>query len=249
MLISRIALHEHALQIFGADRRSPSGDLVAHCFSAWFKASKVVDELGMPLVYYHATDADFSEFKYSEDIGFHFGSRECANARAMQAELENAVVMPVYLSLQNPLRMRDLQTWGPNEVAGDLFDLGVISAEECDSVEIVDREQVAQWLAAKGFDSIVYANETEGGGDSFIAMHGAQIKSSLANCGQFDAMSSDITCSDALSHHRHNRQQHQRRDSDGLDDELAVRRALHAGELLKTAMKRGSSPAPCLPKG
>lgn len=71
-------------------------------FKRWFGDSKVVDAEGKPLVVYHGTSADFSVFDtaQSRDIGLHFGTQE-------QASRFGNTMMPVYLSLQNPLRVED----------------------------------------------------------------------------------------------------------------------------------------------
>jgi len=83
-------------------------------FKAWFGDSKIVDAQGEPLVVYHGTNADPSTFRpYT-----HFGTSAAANDRAGTLEdfSVNVVgrdpgafqVMPVYLKIENPLRMPDL---------------------------------------------------------------------------------------------------------------------------------------------
>ena len=74
-------------------------------FKRWFGDSKVVDAEGKPLVVYHGTTADFSVFdaaKIKRDAGgsgFYFTTdRE----QRGYAEGDDANVMPVYLSIQNP---------------------------------------------------------------------------------------------------------------------------------------------------
>ena len=82
-------------------------------FRAWFKDSKVVDAEGNPLVVYHGTSADFDSFDttflYSGEgasatgSGFYFtDSADSANRYSMMKD-SGGNVMPVYLSLQNPL--------------------------------------------------------------------------------------------------------------------------------------------------
>ena len=48
------------------------------------------------------------------------------------------------------------------------------------------------WLATAGIDGIVYNNEFEGGGDSYIAFNPTQIKSAIGNNGNFDSTNPDI---------------------------------------------------------
>lgn len=149
-------------------------------FNSWFEGSQVIGSLGIPQPVYHGTDCCFEKFELSEDIGFHFGSAAAASARIEQAEMEEGRLVAVYLSMKNPLLMPDLLTWSPRAVARSLQDLEIITAQECDETDLVDREQVAEWLGAKGHDGIVYENVTEGGGLSYIALHADQIRNAFA---------------------------------------------------------------------
>ena len=160
-------------------------------FKAWFGDSKVVNKDGSPKVVYHGTDApeDFNTFEHTEDIGFHFGSAAVANARAAASgpvveetarnggPLEhqaNRRVIPVYLSIKNPLRLPDMGTWEANDVLDALEEEGILpipTPEEAhpgfgynDDV-LVDREFVAKALAKHGYDGIVYLNRGEGVGN------------------------------------------------------------------------------------
>ncbi len=130
---------------------------------------------------FHGTDAVFDDFEYTGDIGFHFGSAETANARLNQmsgedAPGEGANIRPVTLDIKNPLRLPDLHDWNPVAVASTLVDQGIISQDQADAAEIVDKDQVQAWLGAHGYDSIVYSNETEARGDSYIVFDPALIR-------------------------------------------------------------------------
>jgi N12 class adenine-specific DNA methylase len=134
-------------------------------FKRWFEGSRVVDAKGRPLVLYHGTDQDFDAFERTDDIGFHFGTREAAADRLEAYGTHGHPpkhVMPVYLRIRNPLRLPDLGMWEPENVAVALVKAGIIDQKTADRTEIVDREQVREWLAAKGYDAIVYANTVEG---------------------------------------------------------------------------------------
>ncbi len=88
----------------------------APAFKAWFKQSEVVNTDGSPRVMYHATQtADIMEFKPFT----HFGTQGAANDRhsdlttffegiGNNARSHGANIMPVFLSIQNALRMPDL---------------------------------------------------------------------------------------------------------------------------------------------
>jgi predicted GNAT family acetyltransferase len=165
-------------------------------FKRWFGESKVVGEGGAPLVVYHGTDADFSTFERTEDIGFHFGDKAAANERA-ELNADGANVMPAFLALKNPYRMDDLFTWEPDRVVDHLAADGIIGEQELarfDAGEIeVDRTQVKTWLQAKGYDGVVYGNAVEGAGESYIAFDPTQIKSATGNVGTFDPSNPDIS--------------------------------------------------------
>ena len=176
-----------------AEHTAPNGRPVRENFASWFTDSKVTDESGLPRVVYHGTDADFDVFEFSEDIGFHFGSAETAATRIQQAEMEDSRTLAVYLCISNPIRLHDLHTWSPRSVVSALLNAGVISEDQAADAEVIDREQVAAWLADKGFDGIVYRNETEAGGDSWIAMQPEQIKSATANNGNYDPTNPSMT--------------------------------------------------------
>jgi GNAT superfamily N-acetyltransferase len=91
----------------------------AERFASWFGESKVTDQDKNPMVVYHSTSAkdDFSEFK-TDGVGAHFGTLGAADARSSHVEkfAKNhllrepgpARLMPVYLSIENPLEMPDL---------------------------------------------------------------------------------------------------------------------------------------------
>jgi ADP-Ribosyltransferase in polyvalent proteins len=151
-------------------------------FGRWFGDSKVVDEVGRPKVMYHGTDAEeeFTRFEFTEDVGFHFGPPETANARLTQiGASEHARIIPVFLSIKNPLRLPDLMTWGPGEVILALGEAGVLSerrTRELLDEGYFDELDFRRALERKRYDGVVYRNSTEGGGDSYIALRPEQIR-------------------------------------------------------------------------
>ena len=76
-------------------------------FKRWFGHPEVVGQGGRPKVMYHGTDAEeeFTRFVITEDIGFHFGPPETANAAQTEAS-DHARIIPVYLSIAHPLGRR-----------------------------------------------------------------------------------------------------------------------------------------------
>ncbi len=99
-----------------------SVDTKSESFKRWFKRSKVVDANGEPLVVYHGTTADFSQFEKREAThrggnpdGFYFSTSSLdASEYTENSEYDRTAkkwnieqkdggnVMPVYLSIQHP---------------------------------------------------------------------------------------------------------------------------------------------------
>jgi hypothetical protein len=254
-------------------------------FKAWFgdwendpaNASKVVDENGEPLVVYHGTYKDFTQFKNKRGahFGFHFGTQQAPHERledtrkdsvalkedrdwirqlqdnlyvvknALEAEIRQATVlpadykdkllaamsnedegeisrlldmqqpiaskeqqkaldqiqvklktysdafmgmlsydldagvMPVFLSIKNPKRMKDIGDWGKPSNIGEYKSL----------------KQAVESFKNRGFDGVVYKNTVEDrimARDSFVAFDPAQIKSATGNTGEFLPTNPDI---------------------------------------------------------
>src|SRR5690606_27571521 len=81
-------------------------------FRRWFGDSKVVDAQGRPLVVYHGSPESFTEFAFTDDLGFHFGTENAARTALSYFNSESGEVRPFYLSIKNPIRARhDAGTW------------------------------------------------------------------------------------------------------------------------------------------
>ncbi|NLX17643.1 MAG: hypothetical protein GXY45_11860 [Ramlibacter sp.] len=155
-------------------------------FWRWFGDSKVVDAEGRPLVVYHATDSDFDVFdmafagqntdanasdeNYAETAraGFWFSDRDVSDATGQD------VVMPVYLSIQNPKKHESLR-W-----------LAEFAIPDAGSAAALRDE-----LERDGYDGIEIEDE-EFGGVSYVAFRPEQIKSATGNRGTFDGSDANI---------------------------------------------------------
>jgi len=89
-------------------------------FKEFIKDSKVVDEAGEPMVVYHGTDKDFTEFDTS-DFGTWFAVKpDLAGDYAQDKNEDTSAggrVLPVYLSIKNPLKIpREVDLDFENEV-------------------------------------------------------------------------------------------------------------------------------------
>ena len=191
---------------------SIKSESVTPAFEQWFGDSKVVDADGTPMVVYHGTNADFSEFLIPNggaDLGVHFGTIEQATIRSSGGESIN--IMPVYLSISNPLRLEDGGDFFPDEVDRQLDEIGITVGEGRGISVLRDA------IIAAGYDGVVYLNRREipdmndpygdatlgklddevreaypDAQDSYIAFRPEQIKSTIGNNGNFDAANPDI---------------------------------------------------------
>lgn len=147
------------------------------------------DEDGQPIPFYHATDAQFDRFEKTSDIGFHFGTKEQAGYKKRSRLIE------ARLNIRNPLRLPD-HSWGDaGQMRSALAKVGIKSPElDALADEFAKEEKADNWRSPKareltkaalaegkrliqeaGFDAVVYKNEVEGQGDSFIVFSDDQI--------------------------------------------------------------------------
>lgn len=156
-------------------------------FKKWFGDSQVVDENGQPLVVYHGTGAEFTEFDPdltgtatdagTEGKGFYFTSDwDAAKSNADYVtgfgEREGAKVMAVYLAIESPYKInrnnapRGLES-NPKEAA-----------------------KFTKNLIKQGYDGVEYT--LMNGSKNYVAFYPEQIKSATDNTGAFDAGNPDI---------------------------------------------------------
>jgi hypothetical protein len=173
-------------------------------FARWFGASKAVDAEGKPLRLYHGTASDFSVFGTGRGAIYTTPEANIAAAFADATDAEEweteegqtagPVVMPVYLSLQNPLVLD--QAW-----AEDYLD-------ETGELDWIAVDNVLENAADEGYDGAIlkgivdFAGTTENSRgeferetrayDQYIAFRPEQIKSALTNVGTYDPSNPDI---------------------------------------------------------
>ncbi|WP_162815048.1 hypothetical protein [Erythrobacter aureus] len=123
---------------------------------------------------------DFDAFEHTNDIGFHFGTRETAMERALQVRGvdlsgpgERLIV--AHLDVVNPLEMPDLGDWNPRAVTTALQAAGILSDDFDDEGALIDLAFVEHVLGLSGYDSIIYDNRTEEGGHSWIVFDPTRI--------------------------------------------------------------------------
>ncbi len=145
---------------------------------------------------YHGTDAfvDFERFEFSSDVGFHFGTIETANTRLAQTVMaedldERALdecgprVIPVVIEAVRIERVADCHTWLNGEARSQLLAAGVLTQAQFDEFEEAGwspgPEELAPLAEAQGIHALVYENQTEGGGDSYIVFNPARVHFAL----------------------------------------------------------------------
>lgn len=154
-------------------------------FTQWFKNSKIRNPDGSPKVVYHGTKTRFKVFDTkSSELGTHFGTPEQAAEFVEQnpfvftedelgedytVEGRTDQIFPVYLSIQNPIRMVDYGAWGPSRTARHLKTMGIITQDdvvETQRLASIDTAEgiknIHKLLKDKGYDGIVYLNRREG---------------------------------------------------------------------------------------
>jgi GNAT superfamily N-acetyltransferase len=205
------------------------GGVNSPAFKRWFGDSTVVNADGTPKVMYHATTSDITEFKAFT----HFGTSQAALDRdktltdffdetlKRHDRSVGANVVPVYLRVENPLRMPDLASidsltgeplpenwddagpddeiayprgWESDEAVGTtLLEMGIIDIDEFED-KGRDNAGAFELLKEKGYDGIVYSNIIEDpGNDSYIVFDPTQVKSAIGNTGAFSSTSKLIT--------------------------------------------------------
>lgn len=171
------------------DQVAPNGKPARENFVSWFGESRVADENGDPLVVYHGTNSDFSVFDLSKSGRNHYQgegaffftdkSSSAKNYGAIASgSLDGGAVIPVYLSLKNPLIESRPDYYSAVEHYDDNLSASVLN------------------LQAEGHDGVIVKSPS---GSLFVAFEPTQIKSATDNTGTFDPNSaciSDIHCRD-----------------------------------------------------
>lgn len=154
-------------------------------FKNWFGNSKVVDAEGKPLVVYHTTPNDFSEFKPGGDNDQKSGRAmwfgvDAHNPQAAHNVLQGRKAgkfkdgvrtMPVYLRMQRPLVIDDSTREWVRSVWGSDFP------------QIISPEMVAD--LKQDYDGVIFHSPLNGKISEYIVFEPNQIKSATANNGDY----------------------------------------------------------------
>ncbi|MFA7290879.1 MAG: LPD38 domain-containing protein [Rhodocyclaceae bacterium] len=138
-------------------------------FEKWFADSKVVDADGKPLVVYHGTRSDITQFdsKFTKVVEGIFFTPETGYASQMAiGRQDGANVMPLYVSLKNP---------------------SIIDVSKGD---YYNNSSLESAMSSRSDGVIVFGED--GNIHVVIARDASQIKSAIGNNGDFDASNPDI---------------------------------------------------------
>lgn len=175
-------------------------------FKAWFGDSRVVDDGGKPLVVYHGTARNFDSFDIGQagsaidagklGEGFYFTqASRWADSYATNAAKGggDAQVMPVFISIKNPLVLDGAgDVWAKLRAASERW--GIKESPVLDEANTPNPAWAKEFSAAaqrEGFDGVVLpskVNQTE-----YVAFKPEQIKSAIGNSGKFDPNSPSLT--------------------------------------------------------
>lgn len=171
-------------------------------FKTFFGDSKVVDAEGKPLVAYHATNADFSEFRPGRHgnaifVSFNPDNAQRFGQRQVDYEGGSLNIMPVYVKAENPFDFQNAQhvqelvremdkttdSWGQKL---GMKRRGSIAAGDWEVIESPIAQEAIRRL---GFDGY-YVQEA--GERNLAVFEPTQVKSAIGNNGQFDPNNPNI---------------------------------------------------------
>lgn len=192
--LARMAIQDVARQTAPAFSAAPPVDTPA--FKRWFGDSKVVDADGNPLVVYHGTNADFTEFdrgQSREGDGIIFvtpNQRVASDFATYRSTWAGANVMPVYVKAEKVL-----------EVMGNGRNIRDVEVDtKIDGMKY--GEDVRGFAARNGYDAIVFRDvrdpispSIDPIADVYALLPTAEIKSAIGNTGAFDPTNPDIRMS------------------------------------------------------
>ena len=149
----------------------------ARAFTEWFSDSKIVGENGLPLIVYHGTDADITEFdpgKVKESRSTNeYGIYTTPNKRYGSGYGKNLI--PLYVAMKNPKIVADKSEISPRDLT---------------------REDI-QKLQSQGYDGIVSTSRNGTvsdiwNADEIVVFESNQLKHASKNSGDFGPESGNI---------------------------------------------------------
>ena len=187
----------HSIREKGSSVKNRFNDVTeTQQFKRWFgdwkkhpnKASKAVDKDGRPLVMYHGTDADFTEFntdiqRTNGKLNFGKGIYLTPNKSLAEMYTTTGNVMSLYVAIKNPYEIFSTRL--------DEFDLQKLSTEFGENVTLDNIDKVLQ---KNGYDGIIARNYNGATNpiNQVIVFNSNQVKSATDNIGTFDSNNPNI---------------------------------------------------------
>lgn len=160
-------------------------------FRDWFGDSAVRDAEGNPMVMYHGTLSDFTEFNTRSGIYFVSPDSDFAARFTTEeggATAAGAQIMPVYVSAKRPFDYQNKKDVDAVAMRAGLSSGAIKEIRQGKWSRIEDRT-VIESIKQSGFDG-VYVNED--GVKNLAVFSPEQIKSATGNTGSFDPNNPDI---------------------------------------------------------
>lgn len=197
--LAQVDLNQVRLNLAAQAEDSPRGGNVGvtpvqtntPAFKRWFGDSKVVDAEGKPLVVYHVTTADFSIFENPRGLHFVTPSRDFSinDIDGSTGPMpEGTVIMPVYVSAQNPFDYENKKHVDKVAVVAGLSRHAISEVKKGLWQRIEDRTIIAA-IKSLGFDGLYVS---ENGVKNLAVFRPEQIKSAIGNNGNFDPADPNI---------------------------------------------------------
>ncbi len=151
-------------------------------FKMFFGKSQIVivDQNGNEYprrVFHGGPHGDIFEFDFNkigpEELGFHVGTAEQANEFAFGLPREKFTdrgnLYPLYVRLENPVRLKDMGSWTAEDIFPQMFDNGLITEAQAKQFMIAARkgstgsqQKIRNILQSLGYDGVSYLNRFEG---------------------------------------------------------------------------------------
>ena len=226
-------------------------------FKDWFgdwendpeNSSKVVDENGEPMVVYHGTNSDFTEFdilqsgKTTNNKGIFGNGFYLSNSNKLASQYIGkgrpnytegvGGIMPLYANIRNPFY------WNGKDAVKTARELGFPQSriQKGKMLPLTEEKQIlkfTQSLKNAGYDGVVYEYDANDDGthwQEIVAFSPNQIKSATSNNGDFSAANNDIRYSRRppfapLSDEELAERERERRDYDGRIGRIATWREM-----------------------
>lgn len=142
-------------------------------------------------IWYHGTDNLFDNPRFQNlsnavaPMGFHLGNLN--QAKNIKKRLHSR--LPKYINVYKvnnikPIRVKDMVYWTPRDIANQLINLGYkVESEKPKSASlqksgerIYRNNHILDTLKRYGYNSLIYANEWEGEGDTLVVFDDSVLK-------------------------------------------------------------------------